>query len=93
MPTTIKLPSTHTLEDLLRELREAKGLTRHELADIMGESDSYVSEYENGNRRLDWGDFVHVAMGLYIDPVTILTLYVEVNEGRTRSIPSWVSDL
>ena len=38
---------------LLRETREAAGLTQVELAEKLGQSQSFVSKYERGERRLD----------------------------------------
>lgn len=37
----------------LRELREAAGLSQTELADLLGVSQSFVTKYERGDRRLD----------------------------------------
>ncbi len=41
------------LRTLLREQREAAGLTQVELAERIGETQSYVSKVERGERRLD----------------------------------------
>lgn len=41
------------MRTLLRELREAAGITQVELAEKLGESQSYVSKVERGERRLD----------------------------------------
>jgi transcriptional regulator with XRE-family HTH domain len=38
---------------LLRETRERSGLTQVELAEKIGETQSYVSKVERGERRLD----------------------------------------
>jgi len=38
---------------LLRETREKSGLTQVELAEKIGETQSYVSKVERGERRLD----------------------------------------
>lgn len=42
------------LQELLRELRVESGLTQKDLALSLGESQSYVSKYESGERRLDF---------------------------------------
>ena len=42
-----------TVTRLLRESRENAGLTQVELADQLGQSQSFVSKYERGERRLD----------------------------------------
>jgi transcriptional regulator with XRE-family HTH domain len=41
------------LLELLREAREAAGLTQVELAEKIGQSQSFVSKIEIGERRLD----------------------------------------
>lgn len=41
------------LRTLIREYREAAGLTQVELAERIGETQSYVSKVERGERRLD----------------------------------------
>jgi transcriptional regulator with XRE-family HTH domain len=38
---------------LLRELREAAGITQVELAKTLGQSQSFISKIERGDRRLD----------------------------------------
>lgn len=39
--------------ELLRQLREQSGITQVELAEKLGQSQSYVSKVERGDRRLD----------------------------------------
>ena len=41
------------LQSLLRELREKAGLRQQDVADAVGEPQSFVSKYETGERRLD----------------------------------------
>lgn len=38
---------------LLRETRKTTGMTQVELAEALGQSQSFVSKYENGDTRLD----------------------------------------
>lgn len=38
---------------LLREIRTDAGVTQVELAEMLGQSQSFVSKYERGDRRLD----------------------------------------
>lgn len=42
-----------TFRVLLRSSRENAGLTQKDVAEILGVSQSYVSKYESGERRLD----------------------------------------
>lgn len=48
------------LKDLLRQLRLDAGLKQAELANLLGQSQSYVSKYESGERRLDFLEVRHV---------------------------------
>lgn len=41
------------LQTLLRQLRENAGLRQQDVADRLGEPQSFVSKYESGERRLD----------------------------------------
>lgn len=43
----------HRLQTLLRQLRENAGLRQQDVADRLGEPQSFVSKYESGERRLD----------------------------------------
>lgn len=46
-------PEYRTLCTLLRELREANGLTQEIVAERLDETQSYVSKCERGERRID----------------------------------------
>ncbi|MCK4341666.1 MAG: helix-turn-helix transcriptional regulator [Phycisphaerae bacterium] len=41
------------LQVLLRQVRQEKGLRQVDLADRLGQPQSFVSKYESGERRLD----------------------------------------
>ena len=47
------LPETTALKELLRDIREKAGLWQVDLADAIGRPQSFISEYEAGQRRLD----------------------------------------
>jgi len=40
-------------QDLLKQIRLEAGLKQTELAELLGQSQAFVSKYENGERRLD----------------------------------------
>jgi ribosome-binding protein aMBF1 (putative translation factor) len=50
---TTYMPETAVLKELLRDIRERAGLRQVDLAEAIGRSQSFVSEYEAGQRRLD----------------------------------------
>ena len=65
--------STHQLDyqtflGLLRELRVRAGLTQVMLAKKLGQTQTFISKIERGERRLDLVEFVEVCEGLGIDP-------------------------
>ncbi len=53
MEKTIYTAEYEVVLDLLRTLREQKGVTQTELAQLLEQSQSYVSKVERGDRRLD----------------------------------------
>jgi transcriptional regulator with XRE-family HTH domain len=53
MEKTIYTTGQKTLLRLLREAREQAGITQDQLAERLGETQSFVSKCERGERRLD----------------------------------------
>ncbi len=53
MTKTIHREETQTLIDLLREVRVAAGMTQSELSLKLGRAQSFISDVERGQRRLD----------------------------------------
>lgn len=51
-------------QGILRDFRVRAQLTQTELADRLGKPQSYVSKYENGERRLDFGEIMDVCDAL-----------------------------
>jgi len=56
------------LRRLLIEAREAADLTQTELANRLGHTQSFVSNYERGQRRLDVPEFILICRALGLDP-------------------------
>lgn len=57
---------------LLREIRKEKELTQVELAEALGQLQSYVSKYESGERRLDVVEFMDLCDALKVDPREVI---------------------
>lgn len=56
------------LRRLLIDAREAADLTQTELGQRLGRTQSFVSNYERGQRRVDLPEFVLICRALEIDP-------------------------
>jgi len=62
---------------LLATARKASGLTQIELAKKLNCPQSFVSKYENGERRIDVSEFVDIAYALNINPNDFLLEYLK----------------
>jgi transcriptional regulator with XRE-family HTH domain len=58
--------------DFLINARSQAGLTQVEVAARLTRPQSYVSKYENGERRLDVVEFLEIAQVLNFDPVKVI---------------------
>lgn len=72
-------PAAHKLVgQTLREVRRQSNLTQSDLATFLEKPQSFVSAYEDGQRRLDLLEFIRITTALRADPLqvfsTILTL-------------------
>lgn len=72
MPKSVFSPRYERFRELLIQARKNAGLTQRELADRLKRPQSYVSKYENGERRLDLIEFLEVADLLTIDVVAFI---------------------
>jgi len=61
------------LRERLIQAREDAGITQADLAARLGRTQSFVSKYEQGERRLDVIDFVLVCHHLSISPSDLLS--------------------
>ena len=53
MPKAHSVPAQGQLQALLRQVRTEAGLTQTDVAQRLGQPQSFVSKYESGERRLD----------------------------------------
>lgn len=56
----------------LHEARVAGHITQEELGKALGRPQSFIAKVENGERRLDIVEFVHLCRLVGIDPVSII---------------------
>lgn len=73
--------STHNsdyrlLLGVLRDARQRQGVSQVELASRLGNTQTFVSKCERGERRIDFVEFVEFAEALGVPPETLLADYL-----------------
>lgn len=62
-------PREHkTVGNALATLRKRAGVTQQDLAKRLDKPQSFISAYENGQRRIDLLEFMRIAEALRVDP-------------------------
>ncbi|OGS01260.1 MAG: transcriptional regulator [Elusimicrobia bacterium RIFCSPLOWO2_12_FULL_59_9] len=66
-----RTPRYQKLLKRLKAVRRDNGITQEELARRLGKPQSFVSKYENGERRLDVAEYLEIAsaLGINVDPL------------------------
>jgi transcriptional regulator with XRE-family HTH domain len=72
MPKSMFSPGYEHFRELLVQARKDAGLTQNEVASLLKRPQSYVSKYENGERRLDLIEFLELTHILHLDAVTVI---------------------
>jgi transcriptional regulator with XRE-family HTH domain len=72
MRKSVDHPAFSVLLRLLNEARLKAGLTQQQLADRLGEPQSFVAKYEGGERRLDLIELITLLGVLGANPVSIV---------------------
>jgi transcriptional regulator with XRE-family HTH domain len=84
MRDSLRSPQQKQLRQLLRELRVRQGLTQAQVAERLGNHQSFVAKYEGGERRLSVIEFVHVARALGTEPATVLRHVIDIVDRKER---------
>ncbi|WP_043839630.1 helix-turn-helix domain-containing protein [Muricoccus aerilatus] len=82
MPRTRWSPRSTKLRELLRDRRLALGLLQGELAERLGQPQSFISKVEQGERRLDLEEVLDYAAALKLDPHEIVAAVLKVPAAR-----------
>ncbi len=62
---------------ILRQIRLQSGLTQAQIAQRIGETQSYVSKYENGEQRLDLYELEKICDAIGIPLLDFIRMYLE----------------
>jgi transcriptional regulator with XRE-family HTH domain len=71
MPSSVHSNAQETLVAVLVAARRKSGLLQAELGAIVGKDQSYVSNIERGQRRVDVLEFYQLARAMKADPVIL----------------------
>jgi len=66
MPKSIGSTEQQKLQELLKQIRIDANLKQTDLAELLGQSQSFVSKYESGERRLDLLEIRQICKALRI---------------------------
>lgn len=73
MPKSVYSDAHAILVEALIAARKAAGMFQEELAERLGKNQSYISNIERGQRRVDVVEFVAIARAMALDPVALFT--------------------
>jgi transcriptional regulator with XRE-family HTH domain len=73
MPKSVYSDAHAILVETLIAARKGTGLFQEDVAKRLGKNQSYISNIERGQRRVDVVEFVAIARALSLDPVALFT--------------------
>jgi len=76
MEPTIHSDAARVLQKVLVDARHAAGLTQVEVAIRLAKPQSFVSDVERGERRLDVVEFARFCRAIAVDPVRLYAEFV-----------------
>lgn len=82
MTSSTHNPDYRLLLGVLREARKQQGVSQVELAARLGNTQTFVSKCERGERRIDLVEFVEFAEALGVSPQEVLSEYLGRRVGR-----------
>ncbi len=70
-------PAAVALRELLTEKRKSKGLHQNDVAARLQRPQSFISKYENGERKIDVIDFIHICNSMDLNPTEVLDEFIK----------------
>ncbi len=61
----------------LAKQRQLAGISQQQLAEKLGKPQSYVSKFENSERRLDIIELIEICQAINSDPIELVTLIID----------------
>lgn len=80
-------PDYQLLLTVLKAARKRAGVSQVDLAERLGNTQTFVSKCERGERRIDAVELVEFAEALGVPPLGLLGEYLEQREGKTQANP------
>lgn len=77
MEPTIHSDAARILQGMLADVRRASGLRQVEVAERLNKPQSFVSDVERGERRLDVVEFTHFCRAIETNPLDLYIKFVE----------------
>jgi len=75
MPSRRQLADRERFRSLLKQIRLDTGLTQADLADRLGQPQSFVSKFESGERRIDVLELRQICVAMGIGLVDFVRLF------------------
>ena len=86
MPRSTHNRHYRALLTLLARLRESQGVTQACLGEALGNTQTFVSKVERGERRLDVVEFVEWCEALGADPRMAFSAFLDLKPSRSRKL-------
>jgi transcriptional regulator with XRE-family HTH domain len=84
MPSSIHRPDYRLLLGILRDARQRHGVSQVDLATRLGNTQTFVSKCERGERRIDFVEFIEFAEAIGVNPELLVTEYMKQRRNAKR---------
>lgn len=84
MASSLHSGKYQVFREMIVKIRKESELTQVQIAKELGKPQSYISKIENGERRIDFTEFVEIASLLKIDIQQFIKTYQKKTKGIVR---------